>query len=66
MITYINHPETESTKEHNDIMLNNEYIGYYIKHDGVITAFIEIYGEMNTGDFESLEQLEQTIKEIVE
>ncbi len=66
MITYINHEETESTKAHTDIILNNEYIGYYIKQDEVITAFIEIYGEMNSGEFENTEQLEQTIKQIAD
>jgi len=65
MISYINHTETEDTKAHTDILLNGEYIGYYIKQDKVITAFIEIYGEMNSGEFETTEQIEQTIKQII-
>lgn len=66
MISYINYPETKETKAHTDIRLNGEYIGYYIKENKVITAFIEIYGEMNSGEFETVEQLEQTIKQIIE
>jgi len=65
MISYINHEETESIKAHTDILLNGKYIGYYIKDNEVITAFIEIYGDMNAGDFENIEQLEQTIKELI-
>jgi hypothetical protein len=65
MISYINHQETEDAKAHTDIMLNNEYIGYYIKANEVITAFIEIYGEMNSGEFTSIKQIERTIKQII-
>jgi len=64
MISYINHQGTESIKAHTDIMLNNKYIGYYIKQNEVITAFIEIDREMYAGEFENTEQIEQTIKEI--
>lgn len=66
MISYTHHQETEDAKAHTDIMLNNEYIGYYIKANEVITAFIEIYGEMNSGEFKTIEQLEKTIKQIIE
>ena len=65
MISYIHHQKTEDTKAHTDIMLNNEYIGYYIKANEVITAFIEIYGEMNSGEFTSIKQIERTIKQII-
>ena len=36
MITYNNHPETEEIKAHTDILLNGEYIGYYIKANEVL------------------------------
>lgn len=65
MITYIHHPEEDNAKAHTGILLNGEYIGYFIEKDTILTAFIEIYGEMNAGDFENIEQLEQTIKEII-
>lgn len=66
MVTYLNHPESENIKAHTDILLNGEYIGYYIEDNKILTAFIEIYGEMNAGEFETVEQLEQTIKQIIE
>ena len=66
MITYIDHSETEGSKAHTDILLNNEYIGYYIKENDTITAFIEMYGEMNAGEFENTEQLELKINGIIE
>jgi|LakMenE01Jun11ns_1017340.scaffolds.fasta_scaffold00026_14 hypothetical protein len=65
MISYLNHTETESTKAHTDIMLNGEYIGYYIKDNEVLTAFIEIDREMYAGDFKNTKQLEITIKNII-
>jgi hypothetical protein len=66
MISYLNHPETEGIKAHTDILLNGEYIGYYIEKDQILTAFMEIYGEINSGEFENTKQLEQTIKQIIE
>lgn len=65
MISYLNHAETEETKAHTDILLNGEYIGYYIKDNEVLTAFIEIDREMYAGDFKNTKQLEITIKNII-
>jgi hypothetical protein len=65
MISYLNHTETEETKAHTDILLNGEYIGYYIKDNEVLTAFIEIDREMYAGDFKNTKQLEITIKKII-
>jgi hypothetical protein len=65
MISYLNHTETEETKAYTDIMLNGEYIGYYIKDNEVLTAFIEIDREMYAGDFKNTKQLEITIKNII-
>ena len=65
MITYINHPAQYQYKAHTDILLNSEYIGYYITERKVLTAFIEIYGEMNSGEFKNTKQLETTIQNII-
>ncbi len=65
MISYLNHPETQETKAHTDILLNGEYIGYYVKANEVLTAFIEIDREMYAGDFKNTKQLEITIKNII-
>jgi len=65
MITYLNHPETEGIKAHTDILLNGEYIGYYIEENQILTAFIEIYGEMNAGEFETQEQITITVKKLI-
>ena len=65
MISYINHPEQDQYKAHTDILLNSEYIGYYITERKVLTAFIEIYGEMNSGEFKNITQLETTIQNII-
>jgi hypothetical protein len=65
MLSYINHPETDERKAHTDIMLNNEYIGYYIILDEVLTAFIEIEREMYAGEFQNIEQLEIKINEVL-
>jgi hypothetical protein len=65
MISYLNYTETEETKAHTDILLNGEYIGYYIKDNEVLTAFIEIDREMYAGDFKNTKQLEITIKNII-
>ena len=65
MISYINHPAQDQYKEHTDILLNSQYIGYYITECKVLTAFIEIYGEMNSGEFKNITQLETTIQNII-
>lgn len=65
MISYINHPAQDQYKEHTDILLNSQYIGYYIKECKVLTAFIEIDREMYAGDFKNTTQLETTIKNII-
>ncbi len=65
MISYLNHPETEGTKAHTDILLNGEYIGYYIKANEVLTAFIEIYGEMASGEFKTQRQITYTVKQLI-
>ena len=65
MISYINHPAQDQYKEHTDILLNSEYIGYYIKECKVLTSFIEIDREMYAGDFKNTTQLETTIKNII-
>jgi hypothetical protein len=65
MISYINHPEESQYKAHTDILLNGEYIGYYITERKVLTAFIEIHGEMNSGEFKNTKQLETTIQNII-
>ena len=65
MITYLNHPESESIKAHTDILLNGEYIGYYIEENQILTAFIEIYGEINAGEFKTREQITQTVKQLI-
>lgn len=65
MISYINHQETESTKAHTDILLNGEYIGYYIKANEVLTAFIEIYGEIASGEFKTQRQITYTVKQMI-
>ena len=65
MISYLNNPETESTKAHTDILLNGEYIGYYIKANEVLTAFIEIYGEMASGEFKTQRQITYTVKQMI-
>jgi hypothetical protein len=66
MITYFNHPESESIKAHTDILLNGEYIGYYIEENKILTVFIEIFGEVASGKFETQEQITQTIKRLIE
>jgi hypothetical protein len=65
MISYLNHTETESTKAHTDILLNGEYIGYYIKANEVLTAFIEIYGEIASGEFKTQRQITYTVKQMI-
>ena len=65
MISYLNHTETESTKAHTDILLNGEYIGYYIKDNEVLTAFIEIYGEIASGEFKTQRQITYTVKQMI-
>jgi len=65
MISYINHPEENQYKDHTDILLNGEYIGYYITERKVLTAVVEIYGDMNSGEFKNTKQLEETIQNII-
>ena len=65
MISYIHHKEDNDFKAHSDILMNGEYIGYFIKKDDILTAFIEINGEMSSGEFDNIKQLEQTIEEII-
>ena len=59
MITYKTHPETEESKKHTDILLNDEYIGYYINESK--NVFIELNGEMHAGEFRTIKELKQTV-----
>lgn len=65
MISYTHHPEEETTKAHTDILLDNKYIGYFIKNGKKLVAFFEYRTEMYAGDFQNTKQLELTINKII-
>lgn len=64
MINYTNHPETSDTKAHTDILLDNLYIGYFIKTD-VLSAFFEWRTELFCGEFKTVKQLEKAINKVI-
>lgn len=62
-ISYKEHKETEESKAHTDVLVNGEYVGHYVNDS--LTLFIEWEGEMYAGDFDSVEQIEEAVKEII-
>jgi hypothetical protein len=65
-IEYKHNEETFKTKEHTDIILNGEDIGYYVFNDKEYTCFIELNGEIYVEDFESEDDLKTNIKYFLE
>ena len=61
-VNYINHKETEYTKAHTDILLNDKYIGYYIQGDDELTYFIEYDNEMYSEECDNEKELTEQIK----
>ena len=63
MLTYKTHPETGDSKKHTDILINGEYIGYYINESK--TMFVELNGEVYAGEFDTIKQLKQAVNELI-
>jgi hypothetical protein len=60
-ITYSPHEETDNTKAHTDILLNDEYLGYYIQGDYKLTYFIEYDNEMYSEECDNEKELTEEI-----
>lgn len=61
-VSYKDRKENEYTKAHTDILLNDKYIGYYIKEDNELTYFIEYDNEMYSGECNNEKELTEQIK----